>query len=136
MKKTLYYCLLLLALFPFSSSAQLDSASVNAYFEMADAQIEGVDSTIHLKVINTETWINDFDFFGEIVIEFTEISTGYTVYIAKKTKAQILAENLISDNTIRIPGYHIEEQRSYKMRFIIRDYQGNNVLEPEFTLIH
>jgi len=128
--------LLLLALVPFCSAAQLDSASVNAYFDMTEAQVEGLDSTVNLKVIKTETWINDFDFFGEIVIEFTEISTGYTVYIAKKTKAQILAENLISDNTIRIPGYHIEEQRSYKMRFIIRDYQGNNVLEPEFTLIH
>ncbi|MBC9813655.1 hypothetical protein H9Y05_14360 [Crocinitomicaceae bacterium CZZ-1] len=136
MKKPLYYCLLLLALVPFCSAAQLDSASVNAYFDMTEAQVEGLDSTVNLKVIKTETWINDFDFFGEIVIEFTEISTGYTVYIAKKTKAQILAENLISDNTIRIPGYHIEEQRSYKMRFIIRDYQGNNVLEPEFTLIH
>lgn len=136
MKKPLYYCLLLLALVPFCSTAQLDSASVNAYFDMTEAQVEGLDSTVNLKVIKTETWINDFDFFGEIVIEFTEISTGYTVYIAKKTKAQILAENLISDNTIRIPGYHIEEQRSYKMRFIIRDYQGNNVLEPEFTLIH
>lgn len=128
--------MLLLALVPFCSAAQLDSASVNAYFDMTEAQVEGLDSTVNLKVIKTETWINDFDFFGEIVIEFTEISTGYTVYIAKKTKAQILAENLISDNTIRIPGYHIEEQRSYKMRFIIRDYQGNNVLEPEFTLIH
>lgn len=136
MKNMFSLCLFLLALFPFYSVAQLDSASVNAYFETTTAQLEGYDSTVIVKVIKTETWVNDFDFFGEIVIEFREISTGYPVYIAKKTKQQIIEENLITNNVIRIPGYNIEEQRSYKMRFIIRDYQGNNVLEPEFILTH
>lgn len=136
MKNMLSLCLFLLAFVPFSSTAQLDSASVNAYFETVTVQLEGLDSTVTVKVIKTETWVNDFDFFGEIVIEFREISTGYTVYIAKKTKQQIIQENLMTNNVIRIPGYHIEDQRSYKVRFIIRDYQGNNILEPEFTLIH
>lgn len=136
MKNMLSLCLFLLALFPFYSAAQLDSASVNAYFETTTAQLEGLDSTVTIKLIKTETWVNDFDFFGEIVIEFREISTGYIVYIAKKTKQQIIQENLMTNNVIRIPGYHIEDQRSYKVRFIIRDYQGNNILEPEFTLIH
>lgn len=136
MKKTFFFYLFLLAFSPFSSLAQLDSASVNAYFETATAQLGGLDSTITIKVIKTETWVNDFNFFGEIVVEFTEISTGYTVYIDKKTKQQLIQEGLITNNVIHISGYHIEEQRSYKIRCIIRDDQGNNILEPEFTLTH
>lgn len=122
-------------IFSFPVFCQLDSISVSAHFDIVNVSTEEGDS-IPLKIIRTETWVNDFDFFGEIVVEFTEISTGYTVYIVKKTKQQIIQENLITNNVIRIPGYNIEEQRSYKVRFIIRDYQGHNILEPEFTLIH
>ncbi len=133
MKQLLFLFLFLLSYFPVF--CQLDSISVTAHFEMVNVQPEEGDP-VSVKIIRTETWVNDFDFFGEIVVEFTEISTGYTVYIVKKTKQQIIHENLITNNVIRIPGYNIEEQRSYKVRFIIRDYQGNHILEPEFTLIH
>ncbi len=127
MKKLLYYCLLLLALFPFFSSAQLDSASVNAYFEMADARIEGVDSTVTLKIIKTETWVNDFDFFGEIIVTAYDEETGYPVHKIKHTAQSIIANNLHNSGIIAINIQHgIEEGKTYRVDVIVRDYHGMN----------
>jgi hypothetical protein len=129
------FSLLTFSVFSIYSFSQLNNVSVNAYFSNVNVQVEGIDS-VNLKIIDTETTLNDLDFFGEILIEFKEVSSDYIVYIVKKTKAEILQEGLLSNGIIRIPGYHIENDRSYKIRFVVRDYQGIDALESEFLLTH
>lgn len=127
MKNMLSLCLLILAFVPFSSTAQLDSASVNAYFETTTAQLEGYDSTVTVKVIKTETWVNDFDFFGEIIVTVYDEETGYPVQKIKHTAQSILDNNLLNSGIIVINLQSgIEEGKTYRVDVIVRDYQGMN----------
>lgn len=127
MKNTPFYCLFLFLLFSFFSSSQLDSASVNAYFETTTAHLEGLDSTVTIKVIKTETWVNDFDFFGEIVVTAYDEETGYPVHKIKHTTQSILDNNLRNSGIIAINLQHgIEEGKTYRVEVIVRDYQGMN----------
>lgn len=127
MKNMFSLCLFLLALFPFYSAAQLDSASVNAYFETTTAQLEGYDSTVIVKVIKTETWVNDFDFFGEIIVTAYDEETGYPVQKIKHTAQSILDNNLLNSGSIVINLQSgIEEGKAYRVDVIVRDYQGMN----------
>ncbi|MBC9812573.1 hypothetical protein H9Y05_08835 [Crocinitomicaceae bacterium CZZ-1] len=127
MKNMLSLCLLILAFVPFSSTAQLDSASVNTYFETVTVQLEGLDSTATVKAIKTETWVNDFDFFGEIIVTAYDQETDYPVHKIKHTAQSILDNNLYNSGIITINIQHgVEEEREYRVEVIVRDYQGMN----------
>lgn len=67
-------------LLSFSAVSQLDSVSVNAHFEMVNIQTEGGDS-LTVKIIRAETWINDFDFFGEIIVTAYDEASGFPVEV-------------------------------------------------------
>lgn len=127
MNKRLSLCLFLLVLFPFYSSAQLDSASVHIDFETVTAQLEGSDSIVTVKVIKTETWVNDFDFLGEIIVTAYDEETDYPVHRIKHTTQSIIDNNLYNSGIITINIQHgIEEERTYRVDVIVRDYQGMN----------
>lgn len=123
MFKTLLIASLFLTLFGFSSIAQLDSLSLTANFGYESVQdFDG--SIVQQKMITSETWINDFDFFGEIIITVYDQEVNYPVDKQKFSKQQITDLNMINDGVISIKTYTIEENRSYRIEAIVTNYQG------------
>lgn len=114
-------------LLSFSAVSQLDSVSVNAHFEMVNIQTEGGDS-LTVKIIRAETWINDFDFFGEIIVTAYDEVSGFPVDKVKHTVQSITENELYNSGIITVDLYRgLEEGRSYRLEVIVRDYQGMNL---------
>lgn len=113
--------------FHFSSYCQLDSAFLNAYFETIEVQVDGKDP-LSIKVIRTETWVNDFDFFGEIIVTAYDEQTGNPVDKAKHTLQSVIDNNLYHSGVIQIDLYRgIDNGRSYRIEAVVRNYQGLNL---------
>lgn len=111
----------------FSADSQLDSISVNAYFDMVNLPTEEGDS-IFLKIIRTETWVNDFDFFGEIIVTAYDEQTGYPVNKVKNILQSVVDNGLNNAGVITVELLGgIEEGRSYRVDVLVRNYQGMNL---------
>lgn len=115
--------------------SQLDSISLTSSFIYEN--VEGYEGdSINQKIIKTETWVNDFDFFGEILIMIYDLENDYPVDQIKYTKQEIIDGGLILNNVITIKSYTAEEERSYKIVSNVRNFQGNNLPLVETVLNH
>ncbi len=125
MKKLSFLFLFLISCFP--AFCQLDSISVSAHFEMVDVQTEEGDS-LSVQIIRTETWVNDFDFFGEIIVTAYDEQTGYPVNKVKHTLQSVLDNGLNNAGIITVDLLGgIEQGRSYRVDVLVRNYQGMNL---------
>ncbi len=118
--KKLFFLTLFSIVLNSSAISQLDSVSVNAYYTYLNQ-----GDSLNVKTIRTETWVNDFDFFGEIVITVYENETNYPIHRVKHNKEFIDANDLYSNGLIKIDLFHgLEEGRSYRVDVLVRNYQG------------
>jgi hypothetical protein len=132
MKTTSY--LFLFLFFPFLGYSQIDSIDVNVKFERKTFKVEGEDS-LTLKVIKAETWINDFDFFGEIIVTVYDEIGGYLVDKVKYTKQAVIDNNLYNSGVISTILYNGIDKHNYRIDVLVRDYQGMNFPIISKTLI-
>jgi hypothetical protein len=123
MLRTLLISFSFLTFFSFSSFTQLDSLNVTANFGYENAIDFDGDSVLQKTVI-VETWINDFDFFGEIIITVYDQEANFPVDKQKFTKQQVSDLNMINSGVITIKSFNIEENRSYRIEAIVSNYQG------------
>lgn len=127
MKNSFNQPLLFLLFLVFSnfSFSQLDSANVTLEFK-PNTIIENGD-TIVANYFEATVWVNDMDFFGEVVIDVFDTEYNYPVNKVKFTKQQLLDQSLISGLTFKVGVYNIEEGKQYKIVTHVRDYQGMNL---------
>lgn len=119
----------------FSADGQLKSVTLNTYFKTATAQTaEGIH--LPVQVIQTERWVNGFDFFGKTLSSFTAVNSGHFACMLKKTLPELQQEGLYIDRIVQIQGYDIEEGGSYNANALIRNYQEPDVLSSKFLLAH
>ncbi len=119
-------CNISLLVLPFSGNTQLDSVSVELQSENYQYLNELNDSTIG-TCIKVDTWINDFDFFGEILITAYDIETNFPVDMNKFTKSQVISKEMLNENVITTRVCNsIESGRTYRIDVQVRDYQGMN----------
>lgn len=113
----------------FFDFGQLDSISVTAYYGFIELPVtNNSDSTITVKAIKTETWVNDFDFFGEIIVTAYDQETNYPVHKVKHTLQSINDNSLYESGLIKVEVFHgLEEGRKYRVDVLVRDYQGMNL---------
>lgn len=109
-----------------SSFSQLDSSTVDLQLETWVDVTENND-TITGKYFNATVWVNDMDFFGEVVITAYDHELNYPVNMVKYTKQQLLDQELINGQEFTVPVYNIEEGRTYRVVTFVRDYQSNNL---------
>ena len=120
--------LLLLSFITFFSNfsfSQLDSANVSLEYK-TNTIIENGD-TIAANYFEATVWVNDMDFFGEVVIDVFDTEYNYPVNKVKFTKQQLLDQSLISGLTFKVPVYIFEAGREYKVVTHVRNYQGANL---------
>ena len=115
------------------SFAQLDSISIGANFAYYEALDQDGD-TIEVKYINVETWINDFDFFGEIIVTTYHLDTNTPVNKVKFSKSEIEEDEMFENDVITIPMHYVEEGLSYKVDVLVRDNQGLHLPIVEQTV--
>lgn len=116
-----------------SSISQLDSVSVVSDFVYVDG-VDDLGDSIDIKIIETSILVNDFDFLGEAIVEVYELSSDYLVYMAKFSKQELIDQSMVDGNEFEIPGYNIEENRSYRIRVWVKDYLGNGMPSEEYIL--
>ena len=107
------------------SFSQLDSANVNLEFK-TNTFVENGD-TITANYFEATVWVNDMDFFGEVVIDVFDIENSYPVNKVKFSKQQLLDQDLISGLSFKIPVHVFEKEREYKVVTYVRNYQGMNL---------
>lgn len=123
----LKHILLLFILFlSIESFSQLDSATVDLELETWVDVTENND-TLTGKYFAATIWVNDMDFFGEVVITVYDNELNYPVNMVKYTKAQLIDQELIEGTEFTVPIYNIEEGRTYRVVTFVRDYQSNNL---------
>lgn len=106
--------------------AQLDSATVDFQLKTF-VDINEFNDSITGKYYDVTIWVNDMDFFGEVVVSVYDNDLNYPVNKVKYTKTQLIDQGLIIGQEFTIPIYNIEEGRTYRFVTFIRDYQSNNI---------
>ena len=119
----------------FFSFSQLDSTSIMLSSESYSYLDENNDSIL-ARCVNVETWVNDFDFFGEIVVTVIELENNFPVEIKKLSKNDVISSNSILTDSILIKMYAgIVVGRTYSIEVQVRDYQGLNLPLQTATLL-
>jgi hypothetical protein len=120
MNKTLGFLLILIA--SFSLNAQMDSIRVNMYFE---GEVPSpFDSTETYEFIQVDVFIDDFDFFGELLIEVSDSLHGNILAKYKKNAAQVLQEKLLDESVIKSEIDVFAIDRTYKIVARISGFNG------------
>ncbi len=106
--------------------SQLDSITIDATFEYSTA-IDELGDTLQSKSIRVDTWVNDFDFFGEITLTVYELSSDVPFVISRFSKDEVVSQNLYADNVISVPIQFVEEGKSYRITSLVRNDEGLNI---------
>lgn len=133
MKNHFYQSLLTLKVLFISTIAfsQLDSANVSIEFKN-NTFIENGDTIVD-NYFEATVWVNDMDFFGEVVIDVFDTSNDYPVNKVKFTKQQLIDQDLISVLSFKVPLSFVEAGKEYRIVTYVRDYQSNNLPFIEVT---
>lgn len=108
---------------------QLDSAAIVSVNETT-IEITDTLGVIHTDtVIEVQVFINDFDFFGEIIVTAIHVESQYPLQKLKLLKSEIENNNLfnITQNTISIYIPISEVIGDIEIQAIVRNYQGANL---------
>lgn len=114
--------LLVIFIASFSLQAQMDSISVNVYFE---GEVESpFDSTQTYEYIHVDVFVDDFDFFGELLIEVSDSLYGNILAKYKRSAAQVVEQELLDGSVIKAEIDAFAIDRSYKIVARISGYNG------------
>lgn len=100
-----------------SWSQQLDSVQVQLNYVSG----EPLDATN--QIFQVKVWVNDIDFLGEVIVDVLDQSTETPLSRVKKTKDQILSEQLFIDGWIILNIGMLDSQTSYIVKTTARNYQ-------------
>ncbi len=104
--------------------AQLDSASVSLSLTN---EVDPLDSTAMVDVLHVDVYLNDTDFFGELVVTIYQTGTDYPLMMQKFTKQEALDSAMLSGNQLDVPFYEVDSAGSYRVETQVRNYQGANL---------
>lgn len=114
----------LLFILSFNASAQLDSASVS--LNLANV-LDPADSNVVINVLNVDVFLNDTDYFGEIVVTMYQAGTDYPLMMQKFTKQEALNGQYLIGNHLIVPFNEVDSAGAYRMETQVRNYQGANL---------
>lgn len=106
--------------FSFLANCQLDSVNVTYQFNSIPANENAAPNFQKLFV---NVWVNDFDFFGEVIIDVIDAQTNYPLTKVKVTHDEIVTMNVLNNGqfTIEIGNFNFQNQMIIKAS--IRNYQ-------------
>lgn len=117
---------LIFSSFIFLGFAQLDSASIISVNNVVINSTDSLGNVYQDTVLQVEIYVNDFDFFGEIVATVIHQSSQYPLLLVKKKKAEIVSSGLYNTTsriiTIQLPLNG--ENGPLEIRVVVRNYQG------------
>lgn len=114
--------LLVIFIASFSLQAQMDSISVNVYYE---GEVQSpFDSTETYEFMHVDVFIDDFDFFGELLIEVSDSLHGNILAKYKRSAAQVLQEELLDESVIKTEIDAFAIDRTYRIVARISGYNG------------
>lgn len=122
----------LMSLLSFGATCQLDS--VNVTYTLTEYQ-NPEDSTQVGENLAVQVWVNDFDFFGEVIIDVIHLDSQYPLAMVKKTKSEIENENLLnSEGWMNIPIGLLVAGNDLELKISVRNFQELNL--PQVVLMH
>ncbi|MCR9174227.1 MAG: hypothetical protein NXI10_17150 [bacterium] len=107
--------------------AQLDSVSVTLSFTQ-EATLDSTQINDSTDILYVEVYLDDIDFFGEVIVTVYDLSSGQPLAMIKSTKAELDSLNAISASvaTIEFPGFP-PIASSYRVDVLPRNFQGGNL---------
>jgi len=107
--------------------AQLDSVSVTLSFSQ-EASLDSTQTIDSIDVLNVEIFLDDIDFFGEVLVVVYDLSSGHPIAQIKSTKVELQTLSAISGSiaTIEFPGF-TPVVGSYRIDVLARNFQGGNL---------
>lgn len=115
---------------------QLDSAAIVSVINVPVEIIDTNETEVIYSELSVQTYINDYDFFGEILIVVNDGENGYPLIMKKLTKVEIESLNLFNNGSniisVTLPIYSIVE--TMDIQVVVRNYQGGNLPYQYFTL--
>lgn len=116
----------------FGAFSQLDS--INVTYSMTEIQ-NPEDSTQNGENLEVRVWVNDFDFFGEVIVDVIHVESQYPLAMVKKTKLEIQNENLLDNQGwITLPVGILGTGSDLEIKVQVRNFQELNL--PQVTIIH
>lgn len=116
--------------------AQLDSAAIVSVINVPVEVLDTNETEIIYSELSIQTYINDYDFFGEILLVVKDVENDYPLIMKKLTKVEIENLNLFNSGSkiisITLPIYSIVE--IMEIQVVVRNYQGGNLPYQYYTL--
>ncbi|XOV67608.1 MAG: hypothetical protein ACFHU9_00270 [Fluviicola sp.] len=114
-------------LFGSGAFAQLDSVSVTLSFTQ-ESSLDSTQTNDTIDVMNVEVYLDDIDFFSEVIVSVYDLSSGHPIAQIKSTKAELIALNSLSGSvaTIEFPEF-APITGSYRVDVLARNFQGGNL---------
>lgn len=115
--------------FIFLGFGQLDTATIVSVDDVVINLTDSTGSVYQDTVLQVEIFVNDFDFFGELIVTIKDQPTQYPLLMVKKTKADIVASgsyNATNERiTLQLPLYDFTNPLDIQV--VVRNYQGANL---------
>lgn len=124
------FIILIVSIFAFNVVySQLDSVSIVSIQNVPLELIDSTENGIQVSNLNLEIYIDDYDFFGEVLVVVTEIESGYPISMKKFMKVDLDNNNLFNSSTkvlsLTQPIYN--STQPMQVQVVVRNFQGGHL---------